>query len=425
VDGYNVYTIPPEFGKESSTGFLIAAVTFKHSVAASGTWTHIQTTDLRGTVPSTAATSGGVSTSQFLLLDGTRPMTGDLDLAGNMIDLDADNDTSITADVDDQIDFEVGGSDVVPLTATDLNMGVHLNLDLGKRVIFDTDEDSYISADVDDLVVIAAAGSAVCSFSSLGVVVANNVSVTTQGTGNIIVGNDVDLTTTGKVIMDADDDSYFTATADDVVRVYTSHTLRMSWYNSGTLCDDTLDVNGYELILDADADTSITADSDDQIDVRIAGADEFVFTASQLDCTDARIVNSWCNSAITVIEFNDDNTQTADRYLTRSRTNDGSRERFYMPYDGEIVGVMIYYYISVDGGGGVDIDWEFDDNGAKVAALDMTYTGGSGTGYVQDQVLGVNHAMSAGDYFHVQTNHLAAGNSVRVHQYDVLVRFNI
>jgi len=41
-----------------------------------------------------------------------------------------------------------------------------------------------------------------------------------------------------------------------------------------------LDLNGTELILDADADTSITADTDDQIDIRIAGADDFSFTAN-------------------------------------------------------------------------------------------------------------------------------------------------
>ena len=44
-----------------------------------------------------------------------------------------------------------------------------------------------------------------------------------------------------------------------------------------------LDINGQELILDADADTSITADTDDQIDVRIAGADDFRFTANNMN----------------------------------------------------------------------------------------------------------------------------------------------
>ena len=41
-----------------------------------------------------------------------------------------------------------------------------------------------------------------------------------------------------------------------------------------------LDLNGLEAVLDADADTTITADTDDQIDIRIAGADDFQFTAN-------------------------------------------------------------------------------------------------------------------------------------------------
>ena len=42
------------------------------------------------------------------------------------------------------------------------------------------------------------------------------------------------------------------------------------------------DLNGAKLILDADADTHITADTDDQIDIQIAGADDFQFTANTL-----------------------------------------------------------------------------------------------------------------------------------------------
>ena len=44
-----------------------------------------------------------------------------------------------------------------------------------------------------------------------------------------------------------------------------------------------LDMNGTELILDADADTSIHASTDDQIDIKIAGADDFAFTANKFD----------------------------------------------------------------------------------------------------------------------------------------------
>ena len=41
-----------------------------------------------------------------------------------------------------------------------------------------------------------------------------------------------------------------------------------------------IDLNGEELILDEDGDTSITADTDDQIDIKIANADDFRFTAN-------------------------------------------------------------------------------------------------------------------------------------------------
>jgi len=40
------------------------------------------------------------------------------------------------------------------------------------------------------------------------------------------------------------------------------------------------DLDGNELTLDADSDTSITASTDDQIDIEIAGADDFTFTAN-------------------------------------------------------------------------------------------------------------------------------------------------
>ena len=41
-----------------------------------------------------------------------------------------------------------------------------------------------------------------------------------------------------------------------------------------------VDLNANELIIDLDADTSIHADTDDQIDIKIAGADDFRFTAN-------------------------------------------------------------------------------------------------------------------------------------------------
>ena len=44
-----------------------------------------------------------------------------------------------------------------------------------------------------------------------------------------------------------------------------------------------IDLNANEMIIDLDGDTSITADTDDQIDIKIAGADDFRFTANNFN----------------------------------------------------------------------------------------------------------------------------------------------
>lgn len=45
--------------------------------------------------------------------DGNMDLAGTLTMNGNKIDLDADDDTSLTADTDDQVDWEIGGADVM------------------------------------------------------------------------------------------------------------------------------------------------------------------------------------------------------------------------------------------------------------------------------------------------------------------------
>ena len=116
------------------------------------------------------------------------------DAQGKEIILDADADTSITADTDDQIDIKIGGADDFQFTANTLT---------------------------------ALSGSTIAT---------NTIAETTGASG---------VTIDGLLIKDGG-----------------------------------IDLNGVELILDADADTSITADTDDQIDIRIAGADDFQFTAN-------------------------------------------------------------------------------------------------------------------------------------------------
>ncbi len=61
------------------------------------------------------------------------------------------------------------------------------------------------------------------------------------------------------------------------------------------------DLNGTELILDADGDTSITADTDDQIDVKIAGADDFSFTANTFTAASGSTIAGQAITATTVV----------------------------------------------------------------------------------------------------------------------------
>ena len=52
-------------------------------------------------------------------------------------------------------------------------------------------------------------------------------------------------------------------------------------YLGQSIVQNLVDLNGVALVLDADADTTIAADTDDQIDIQIAGADDFQFTANK------------------------------------------------------------------------------------------------------------------------------------------------
>jgi hypothetical protein len=62
TSGFDVFTIPRQFNIDSSTGFLIARLTFRKT---GGSWTWQSTVDLRGLTPATAATGagGGAATS--------------------------------------------------------------------------------------------------------------------------------------------------------------------------------------------------------------------------------------------------------------------------------------------------------------------------------------------------------------------------
>ena len=92
------------------------------------------------------------SDTRFVNVTGDT-MTGSLDLNGTELILDADADTSITADTDDQIDFKTGGTDRMHLVAEKLGIGTTspselLHLDTGgatTTIQIDSDTESSIT----------------------------------------------------------------------------------------------------------------------------------------------------------------------------------------------------------------------------------------------------------------------------------------
>ena len=98
------------------------------------------------------------------------------------------------------------------------------------------------------------------------------------------------------------------------------------FYSDGTNIVDAgfsggTDLDGKELILDADGDTSLTADTDDQIDIKIAGADDFQFTANTFTAQSGSTIAAQALTATTItasgIVKTDDTTEATS-------TTDGS-----------------------------------------------------------------------------------------------------
>ena len=87
-----------------------------------------------------------------MLADANLEMPNTLDLNGKEFFLDADADTSITADTDDTIDIKIAGSDVYQITATKVDLN-------GKELVLDADADTSITADTDDQIDIRVGGS--------------------------------------------------------------------------------------------------------------------------------------------------------------------------------------------------------------------------------------------------------------------------
>jgi hypothetical protein len=126
------------------------------------------------------------ATSGALTVNGNLTTTGTIDVNGQELILDADADTSITADTDDQIDFKIGNVDVATLTNSHLVMkGTTPKITIGDggeedtALIFDGNaQDFYIGLDdsADDLVI------------GTGSTVGTNPKVVIENGGNVGIG---------------------------------------------------------------------------------------------------------------------------------------------------------------------------------------------------------------------------------------------
>ena len=94
----------------------------------------------------------------------------------------------------------------------------------------------------------------------------------------------------------------FAATDKGTKIVYAAadHASNPNLVDSGISSTGAHDLDGNEFILDADADTSITADTDDQIDIKIAGADDFQFTANTFTAQAGSTIAAQALTATTV-----------------------------------------------------------------------------------------------------------------------------
>lgn len=177
---------------------------------------------------------------------------GTLDMNGNKIDLDANANTSITADTDDIINFEVSGTDEFTMTASLIDINAN-------KLVLDLDADTSLTADTDDQIDIEISGADDFQF--------------TANLFEVLSGSAVKMNG-GKLDLDADDDTSIIASTDNQIDI------EIAASNEYTITGALFDFGGNCLDLDEAGTTSLCVDTNNQIDIEINGADDFQFIAN-------------------------------------------------------------------------------------------------------------------------------------------------
>ncbi len=287
--------------------------------------------------------AGNVQFDGTLSIGGVATFAGSIDLDGAELTLDADADTSITADTDDQVDFEIGAADEYTMTAsgmyfqgnelvldadadssltvsTDDQLDIELNSTdeytltatamyfQANSLVLDADIDTSITADTDDQIDIELNGSddfqfTINTFTALSgsAIEANTINETTGGSGVnvdsvLLKDGSADLTLGPLTLQN--DEGIGNATNGEI-------DFLISGNREFTFTSTSMEIWANELFLDADADTSLHSDVDDQIDFTLGGQVDAVFAA-----------NLFQLSTGTVLEVDVVNEETADAGVT-------------------------------------------------------------------------------------------------------------
>ena len=203
--------------------------------------------------------------------------SGSLDLNGKEMTLDADDDSSITCDTDDQCDWELGGADEYVLTAAIFDIGEGTLT----RIDFDADNDTSIRSSADDQIDLELGGS----------------DIYTMTASNFHFN--------GKVLdLDVDIDTSITASADDQIDI------EIAGADEYILTAGILDIGNGTLSridLDADNDTSIRSSADDQLDLELGGSDQFVMKIPPAAITGSQTTRLFELAATTTVYTNGTN----------------------------------------------------------------------------------------------------------------------
>lgn len=134
--------------------------------------------------------SQDVTVGGTLDANGNVDVAGTLDVNGNELILDADGDTSITADTDDQIDFKVGGSNVAYVNANGIGVGAvpATNVAVDVRTNATTNSADFRNANSAGFGLYTAAGSTSSHYALRAADYQNNHLFSVLGDGDVLIG---------------------------------------------------------------------------------------------------------------------------------------------------------------------------------------------------------------------------------------------